>query len=212
MPTGQDEVRAGRPSTQQPLDGILADTKTAAVIRAARVAQRSPLLPGIEAGRPASPTRKDRVARRTIPAAEDSVLRRTERIASPQVSGAHPRRIRAWPSRARDRTHALTTPIPRSSTYPLSSPVGRWTVASSLWCLGAARSAVSSDLGHNRECNQRYSAVRTLAPAAGRRQVASERPLKLGAAGWEHIEASRNRGYSPELIAGRQESCGSDAQ
>ena len=43
-------------------------------------------------------------------------------------------------------------------------------------------------------------------------RVASERPLKLGGAGWEHIEASRNRGYRPELIAGRQESCGSDAQ
>lgn len=90
MPTGQDEVRAGRPSTQQPLAGIPADTKTAAVVRVVRVARRSPLPPGIEAGRPASPTRKDRVARRTIPVAADSVLRRKERIASPQVSGAHP--------------------------------------------------------------------------------------------------------------------------
>ena len=121
-------------------------------------------------------------------------------------------RIRARPSRARNRTHARTTRIPRSSTYPLSSTVGRWTVAGSLWRLGATRSTVSPELRRNRECKQQYGAVRTLALAAGRRQVASERPLKRGAADWEHIEASRNRGYSPELIAGRQESCGSDAQ
>ena len=66
--------------------------------------------------------------------------------------------------------------------------------------------------GTTGEDNQRYGAVPALALATGRRQVASERPLKLGAAGWERIEASRNGGYSPELIAGRRESCGNDAQ
>ena len=77
---------------------------------------------------------------------------------------------------------------------------------------GRAQSTVSPELGHNREYNQRHRAVRTLALAAGRRQVASERPLELGAVGWERIEASRNGGCSPELIAGRRESFGNNAQ
>lgn len=66
--------------------------------------------------------------------------------------------------------------------------------------------------GTTGEDNQRYGAVRTLALAAGRRQVASERPLKLGAPGWERIEASRNGGYCLELIADRRESFGDNAQ
>ena len=49
--------------------------------------------------------------------------------------------------------------------------------------------AVWPELGHNRERDQQYGAVRTLLLAAGRRQVASERPLKLGAA-----SASRRAG------------------
>ena len=58
------------------------------------------------------------------------------------------------------------------------------------WCLSGAHSTVSPELEHNRECNQQYGAVRTLALAAARPQAASERPLKLGATGWERIEAS----------------------
>ena len=94
---GPNKVRAGRLGTQRPLDGILADTRAAVVVGAVRVARHSPLQPETEAGRSAGPTQKDRVARRNLPAAGDSRLRRKERIASHQGSESHARCIRASP-------------------------------------------------------------------------------------------------------------------
>lgn len=44
-----------------------------------------------------------------------------------------------------------------------------------------ARSTFVWELGHNRECNQPYGAVRVQPLAAGRRQVDSERSRNLGA-------------------------------
>ena len=111
-------------------------------------------------------------------------------------------RIRARPSRARNRTHARTTRIPRSSTYPLSSTVGRWTVAGSLWRLGATRSTVSPELEHNRECNQQDGAVRTLALAAGRRHVRLGAPAEARRGGLGAYRGEPEPGLSPGVDRG----------
>ena len=92
--------------------------------------------------------------------------------------------------------------LPGSSTYPLSSPVGRWIVASSPWCLGATRSAASPELGRNRECNQQDGAVRTLALAAGRRHVRLGAPAEARRGGLGAYRGEPEPGLSPGVDRG----------